>query len=84
MRCLIPGPTDPEAPNTRVFGREAENLNFKEFKESALRVMAAKNGSALTGNNPRMRRCVRASSTGAAAYDAYLRQRVLNNLAAMN
>ena len=54
---------------------------FQEFERNALRMMAEKNGGALLGNNPRMRRTVRATHAGAAD-DAYRCQRERNNRAA--
>ncbi|KAJ8719303.1 hypothetical protein PYW08_011478 [Mythimna loreyi] len=69
-------------PESSIASTISDDPEFKDFEENALRVMAARNGGALVGSNPRMRRCVRASSTSAAADDAYLRQRERNNLAA--
>ncbi|KAJ8719300.1 hypothetical protein PYW08_011475 [Mythimna loreyi] len=75
-RRLAPEPSI-EAPDTL-----SDDLDFQDFEESALSVMAARNGGALLCSNPRMRRCVRASSADVAADDAYLQKRDRNNLAA--
>ncbi|XP_075976549.1 uncharacterized protein LOC142976870 isoform X2 [Anticarsia gemmatalis] len=58
----------------------SDDPDFQAFEQNALRVMAEKNGGALLGNNPRMRRSVR--STNSDQDDAYRRQRERNNFAA--
>ncbi|KAJ8719314.1 hypothetical protein PYW08_011489 [Mythimna loreyi] len=64
-RRLAPEPSI-EAPDTL-----SDDLDFQDFEESALSAMAARNGGALLCSNPRMRRCVRASSADVAADDAF-------------
>ncbi|PZC70961.1 hypothetical protein B5X24_HaOG214517 [Helicoverpa armigera] len=59
----------------------SDDPDFQEFERNALRVMAEKNGGALLGNNPRMRRAVRSTQSDAGD-DAYRRQRERNNHAA--
>ncbi|XP_026741715.1 transcription factor VBP-like isoform X1 [Trichoplusia ni] len=59
----------------------SDDPDFQEFERNALRVMAEKNGGALLGNNPRMRRTVRSTNCDAGD-DTYRRQRERNNFAA--
>lgn len=59
----------------------SDDPDFQEFERNALRVMAEKNGGALLGNNPRMRRTVRSTNSDASD-DSYRRQRERNNFAA--
>ncbi|CAK1583126.1 unnamed protein product [Parnassius mnemosyne] len=57
----------------------SDDPDFQAFERDALRVMAEKNGGALLGNNPRMRRAVQTSQ---AIDDSYRKQRERNNFAA--
>ncbi|XP_053608605.1 D site-binding protein-like [Plodia interpunctella] len=59
----------------------SDDPNYKAFEENALRVMAEKNGGALLGNNPRMRRAVKSTNQDS-ANDSYRKQRERNNFAA--
>ncbi|CAH2244734.1 jg27738 [Pararge aegeria aegeria] len=57
----------------------SDDVEYQAFERDALRAMAEKNGGALLGNNPRMRRAVQTSQ---AADDSYRKQRERNNHAA--
>ncbi|KAJ0176333.1 hypothetical protein K1T71_008507 [Dendrolimus kikuchii] len=57
----------------------SDDMEYQAFERDALRAMAEKNGGALLGNNPRMRRAVQTSQ---AADDSYRKQRERNNFAA--
>ncbi|XP_034833021.1 transcription factor VBP-like [Maniola hyperantus] len=88
-------PTSQISPNESLFYRKApspphsldsldvdslsDDVEYQAFERDALRVMAEKNGGALLGNNPRMRRAVQ---TTQAADDSYRKQRERNNHAA--
>ncbi|KAJ8719924.1 hypothetical protein PYW07_011967 [Mythimna separata] len=78
---LSPPGAPEHRPNTTDAGALSDDPDFQEFERRGLEVLAAKNGGALVGDNPRMRRSVRASS--AATVDAaYRSQRERNNRAA--
>ncbi|KAJ8719925.1 hypothetical protein PYW07_011968 [Mythimna separata] len=78
---LSPPGAPEHRPNTTDAGALSDDPDFQEFERRGLEVLAAKNGGALVGDNPRMRRSVRASSA-AAADAAYRSQRERNNHAA--
>ncbi|XP_047533892.1 thyrotroph embryonic factor-like [Vanessa atalanta] len=83
---MISPPDSPKSVNERKrpsYMMDVDSLSddpdFQAFERDALRAMAEKNGGALLGNNPRMRRAVQTSQN---ADDSYRKQRERNNFAA--
>ncbi|XP_035438086.2 transcription factor VBP-like [Spodoptera frugiperda] len=74
----------PKSSTAEIKDDLADDPDFQRYAEAAMSAMAARNGGALIGNNPHMRRTVRSQAhTGAAAEDdAYRRNREKNNAAA--
>ncbi|XP_072929237.1 uncharacterized protein [Epargyreus clarus] len=69
----------PESMDSFEVDSLSDDVEYQAFERDALRAMAEKNGGALLGNNPRMRRAVQ---TTQAADDSYRKQRERNNYAA--
>ncbi|KAJ8719940.1 hypothetical protein PYW07_011983 [Mythimna separata] len=78
---LSPPGAPEHRPDATDAGALSDDPDFQEFERRGLEVLAAKNGGALVGENPRMRRSVHTSSA-AAADAAYRSQRERNNRAA--
>ncbi|XP_023950025.2 thyrotroph embryonic factor-like [Bicyclus anynana] len=72
-------PSPPHSLDSLDVDSLSDDMEYQAFERDALRAMAEKNGGALLGNNPRMRRAVQTSQ---AADDSYRKQRERNNYAA--